>query len=329
MAREFSRFPRFFVPPMALHRHFETCCRRPTMVADTRTPSDVRGPAWYARVTLNDVEAVDGSSETCRVLGIPVARITYRDLRAICARLAVPGYKNKRKADMVRMIADMKLAVAVHPSEREAAGRDPPRRIATPAGTASQVCGKYPRVTVATPAQSFLERADRNSDGDSHRNPVAALCRRPLRLALPRVASSPPHVCAASMQFHRLSSHQCVDFDCQLSAESPQAARRLDVCDERCSTSGSSSAASDDIRFVTPSSQDSSSPSQEHSTPSRARVRARSDKSASLATWFKVSDRISALRASLKAEGDRAIAGELHDDIAFLVRKKRQITRLL
>jgi hypothetical protein len=302
------------------------------MVAYTRTPSGCRGSAWYASVTLNDVEvasADDGSGALCQVLGIPATHIAYRDLRAICARLAVVGYKNKRKSSMARMIADMKLAAAARSSEDEAASRGQTRGPETSAAeNLSQLCGKYPRVMVGTAAQSFLERGGRDSYGDSHGNPAAALCRRPPRLEFPRVANSPSHICAASIQCHLLESPQCVNFGCQPSAESPRAARRLDVYDERHSTSGSSSTASDDIRSVTPSSQDCSS-RQDPTTPSRALLRACSDENASLDMWFKVSNRITALRASLKAEGDQEIARELQDDIVFLVRKKRRITRLL
>lgn len=321
------------------------------MPPTTCTPScsyGASGDPWYASVALDDVEvatAADGTRAACRVLGVPVARVAYKDLRAICAKLAVAGYKNKRKSDMARLIADKKAAAAwpASTSEIKAPGSHLMRRPATSAAErVNRLCIEYPRVMTGTLAHSFLARGGHN-DGDSRTNRVAVMCRRPPRVELHRVANSiggspcaTPSSATPIQRRGNVSPPRVVvpielgreDFGCQASIGSPRAARHGDAFGENCSTSGSSSTSSDDIHFVTPSSQESSS-TQDPVPPERAVATIKNDENASLETWFKVSNRITALRTSLKAESDQKLASELRDDIAFLVRKKRRITKAL
>lgn len=63
-------------------------------------------------ITINGREGRQHA--TTEVKGVAVAKIKHIDLRAICGKLSVSGYKNKRKLEMTQLIAMKKLSEEVY-----------------------------------------------------------------------------------------------------------------------------------------------------------------------------------------------------------------------
>jgi hypothetical protein len=73
---------------------------------------------WYSSVTLSDVAVESRSAQVhgrsvqqfivATILGVSFFDIRHPELRSICAKLGVTGYKNKKKDEMALLIAAKK-----------------------------------------------------------------------------------------------------------------------------------------------------------------------------------------------------------------------------
>ncbi|GMF13627.1 unnamed protein product [Phytophthora lilii] len=166
-----------------------------------RAAGDERASEWTftESLTLRDVELrerqVLEDGEVCSVSyahsiqGRETAKITYRELRKVCAYLGVRYYKNRSKDTMTELIAQKKLKGEVPESYRrssqtekkalrdhlaEQENRDPLEYMNSPKRQRvadDTECSVAPTITSASPAHAFLQPVSPTASERERRSP--------------------------------------------------------------------------------------------------------------------------------------------------------------